>query len=137
MPAQTFVHLHLRSPFSFLDGASSIEDLVGRAASLGFSALALTDHDNVSAAVRFARAAREAGIKPIQGAEVTLAGGYHLTLLAQDSQGYANLCRLLTRAHLTNPRGRPRCAWEDLERCGEDLIALSGCRRGEIPSFVL
>ncbi|MBC7347014.1 MAG: DNA polymerase III subunit alpha, partial [Clostridia bacterium] len=137
MPDQTFVHLHLHSPFSFRDGASPVDALVARAAALDMPALALTDHNNVSAAVRFARAAQEAGIKPIQGAEVTLAGGFHLTLLAQDPDGYANLCRLLTRAHLANPRGRPRCAWEDLVRYREGLIALSGCRRGEIPRLIL
>jgi error-prone DNA polymerase len=137
MPAQNFVHLHLHSPFSFRDGASCVKDLVARAARLDLPALALTDHDNVSAAVRFARAAGEAGIKPIQGAEVTLEGGRHLVLLAQDPRGYANLCRLLTRAHLANPRGRPRCARGDLEAYGGGLIALSGCRRGEVPSLIL
>jgi len=137
MSKPKFVHLHVHSPFSFLDGASPVEEVVSRAADLGYSALALTDHDNVSAAVRFFRAAQKAGLKPIQGAEVTLAGGYHLILLATGPQGYANLCRLLTRAHLSSPRGRPRCVWEDLERCGDGLIALSGCRRGEIPSLIL
>ncbi|MGB9920066.1 MAG: DNA polymerase III subunit alpha [Moorellales bacterium] len=137
MSKPEFVHLHVHSPFSFLDGASPAEELVARAADLGYSALALTDHDNLSAAVRFFRAAQKAGLKPIQGAEVTLAGGYHLVLLATGPQGYANLCRLLTRAHLASPRGHPRCAWEDLERFQEGLIALSGCRRGEIPALIL
>jgi error-prone DNA polymerase len=137
MANPAFVHLHVHSPFSFLDGATPVEDLVARAAEMEMPALALTDHHNVSAAVRFARAAREAGIKPVQGAEVTLPGGYHLTLLVRNPQGYANLCRLLTRAHLNNPRGRPQCAREDLAEFREGLIALSGCRRGEIPSLIL
>lgn len=137
MNKQTFVHLHVHSPFSFLDGAGTVEDLVAEAAAMDMPALALTDHDNVSAAVRFARAAKAAGIKPLQGAEVTLTGGRHLTLLARDARGYANLCRLLTRAHLDNPRGKPRCAWSDIETHREGLIALSGCRRGEIPSLIL
>ncbi|MEW6182099.1 MAG: DNA polymerase III subunit alpha [Bacillota bacterium] len=132
-----FVHLHVHSPFSFLDGACAIEEMTARAADLSMPALALTDHNNVSAAVRFARAAKKAGIKPIQGAEVTAAGGFHLTLLAQDARGYANLCRLLTRAHLNNPRGKPRCAWRDFEEHHHGLIALSGCRRGEIASLIL
>jgi error-prone DNA polymerase len=132
-----FVHLHVHSAFSFRDGASRVEDLVSRAAELGYGALALTDHENVGAAVRFARAAEKAGIKPIQGAELTLEGGYHLVLLAENPRGYANLCRLLTRAHLANPRGRACCRLEDLEELAESLIALSGCRKGEIPSLIL
>ena len=75
-----FAHLHVHSPFSFLDGASSIESLVERAAKLGQPALALTDHNNLSGTVRFVRAAGAAGIKPILGAEVTTVGGYHLVL---------------------------------------------------------
>ncbi|MBX5464105.1 MAG: DNA polymerase III subunit alpha [Clostridia bacterium] len=132
-----FVHLHVHSYFSFLDGASSPEELVRRAAELGMPALALTDHDNVSGAVRFARAARAAGIQPIQGAEVTLEGGYHLTLLATGPAGYARLCRLLSEAHLNHPRGRPRVRWQDLEAHRQGLIALSGCRRGEIARRLL
>ncbi|MEW6574218.1 MAG: DNA polymerase III subunit alpha [Bacillota bacterium] len=137
MGGKAFVHLHVHSPFSFLDGASAVTDLVAAAAAMDMPALALTDHNNVSAAVRFARAARDAGIKPIQGAEVTVAGGYHLTLLARDAKGYANLCRVLTRAHLGSPRGKPCCAWDDLEEHRDNLIVLSGCRRGEIPSLIL
>ncbi|MCL6450291.1 MAG: DNA polymerase III subunit alpha [Acetobacteraceae bacterium] len=162
-----FVPLHVHSPFSFLDGASPLERLVERAAELGFTSLALTDHDNVCAAPRLFRLAQAAGLKPIQGAEVTVGsvlgsagparpggevargpavargGGpaaetaYHLTLLAQGPEGYANLCRLLTRAHLENPRRRPRASPDALEALSSGLIALSGCRRGEIPSLVL
>ncbi|MDP3044978.1 MAG: PHP domain-containing protein, partial [Bacillota bacterium] len=83
-----FVHLHVHSPFSFLDGASSIEDLVAAAARYGMPALALTDHNNVSGAVRFYRACVAAGIKPLQGVEITLEGGAHLTLLADGPEGY-------------------------------------------------
>ncbi|MEW6447407.1 MAG: DNA polymerase III subunit alpha [Bacillota bacterium] len=137
MGGKAFVHLHVHSPFSFLDGASAVTDLVAATAAMEMPALALTDHNNVSAAVRFARAARDAGIKPIQGAEITLAGGYHLTLLARDAKGYANLCRLLTRAHLGSPYGKPCCAWDDLEEHRDGLVVLSGCRRGEIPSLIL
>ena len=79
----SFVHLHCHTPFSFLDGASRVEDLVQRAAELDMSALAVTDHNNLSAAVQFAQAARQAGIKAIQGVEVSLEDGTHLTLLAQ------------------------------------------------------
>ncbi|MEW6547057.1 MAG: DNA polymerase III subunit alpha [Bacillota bacterium] len=166
-----FVHLHVHSPFSFLDGGSRLEDLVGLAARYDMPALAITDHHNVSAVVRFRRLAGAAGIKPIIGAEVVveaavplavgspapLAGGCpapvaggrgagvagdadrggHLVLLARDAVGYANLCRLLTAAHLGNPRGQPLVRWADLERYHEGLIALSGCRRGEVPRLIL
>ena len=131
-----FVHLHVHSPFSFLDGASSIEDLV-EAAACDMPALALTDHNNVSAAVRFHRAATAAGIKPIIGAEVTIAGDHHLTLLAQNPRGYANLCHILTHAHLSQPRLAPATSPEILRRHSEGIIALSGCRRGEVPSLIL
>jgi len=139
-----FVHLHVHSPFSFLDGGSRLEDLVGLAARYDMPALAITDHHNVSAAVGFRRLAEAAGIKPIIGAEVVVEAavpladrGGHLVLLARDAVGYANLCRLLTAAHLGNPRGQPLVRWADLERYHEGLIALSGCRRGEIPRLIL
>jgi error-prone DNA polymerase len=153
-----FVHLHVHSPFSFLDGASSIADLVAAAAACGMPALAITDHDNVSAAVRFHHAAIAAGIKPIIGAEVTLypsacggsaidqdggvrqprpTGHCHLTLLAQNPQGYANLCRILTHAHLSQPRLEPATSLEILRRYSDGIIALSGCMRGEVPSLIL
>jgi len=155
-----FAHLHFHSPFSFLDGAARLEDAVRVAARGGVEALALTDHDNVSGAVRFHRLAVQAGLKPIQGAEITIApaaspvptfgdvvrgGSYHLTLLARGPGGYATLCRLITRAHLGTGTGaerrRPVLAWSDLEAVvggdsGHGLIALSGCRRGEIPSLL-
>ncbi len=132
-----FVHLHLHSPFSFLDGASRIQDLVQAAAGFEMPALAVTDHNNVSAAVRFHQAAMAAGIKPILGAEVTLEGGHHLTLLAQNARGYANLCQLLTDAHLSQPRLQPAASLEALRKRSDGLIALSGCRKGEVPSLIL
>jgi error-prone DNA polymerase len=135
--AKGFAHLHVHSPFSFLDGASRIEDLVQRAAELGQPALALTDHNNLSGAVRFTRVARTAGIKPILGAEVILEGGYHLTLLARDSRGYRSLCRLLTQSHLRHSRGYPAASWESLSAHREGLVALSGCRRGAVSARIL
>lgn len=133
---EAFVHLHVHSPFSFLDGAAPIEDLVRRAAALDMPALAITDHDNVSGAVRFVQACREAGIKPIIGCELTMESDFHLTVLASSPKGYANLCRLLTAAHLQNERGRPRTSWDDLIRRNDDLIVLSGCSRSEIFSLL-
>src|SRR5258707_8466358 len=102
-----YVELHAHSAYSFLDGASQPEELVVRAAELGYEALALTDHDGVYGSLEFAHAAKAFGVQPITGAEVTLADGSHVTLLVQTAEGYANLCRLLTAAHKdTRPPGR-------------------------------
>lgn len=132
----SFVHLHTHSPFSFLDGGSSIEELVLEAARLNMSALAITDHNNLCASVKFNQAAALAGITPITGCEVTMEDGSHLTLLARHARAYSSICALLTRAHLSHPRGQPRVAVEDLVRL-EDTIVLSGCRRGKLAALIL
>lgn len=131
-----FIHLHTHTPFSFLDGASSIEALVSRTACLDMPALAITDHQNLSGAVKFYQAASQAGLKPIQGVEMELAEGYHLTLIARSPRGYASLCRLLTRAHLSHARDNPHIEREWLSEL-EEVILLSGCRQGEIPALLL
>ncbi len=97
-----FVHLHVHSQYSFLDGASSLDSLLEKAGKLNMPAMALTDHNRLTGAVRFYEKARALGIKPIIGVEVNVEGGYHLTLLCKDKRGYSNLCRLLTEAHLAN-----------------------------------
>ena len=103
-----YVELHCHSAFSFLDGASHPEELVTRAADLGYEALALTDHDGVYGSLEFAHAAKHFGVRPITGAEVTLVGGAHVTLLCESGKGYANLCRILTTAHAgTRPAAKP------------------------------
>src|SRR6185503_14289034 len=91
-----YVELHAHSSYSFLDGASLPEELAVQAAELGYTALALTDHDGVYGSLEFAHAAKYFGVRPITGAEVTLAGNAHLTLLCETRTGYANLCRILT-----------------------------------------
>ena len=95
-----YAELHCHSYFSLLDASSSPEDLAARAAELGLSALALTDHDSLAGAVRFALAARRDGLHAIFGAEVTLEDGHHLTLLAETQEGYGNLCRLVTASRI-------------------------------------
>ncbi len=162
-----FVHLHVHSSFSFMDGAARIDDLVERAARLGMPALALTDHQGLYGAVRFYQAAKKAGVKPIVGAEVVVepagcagdegdapprerlaapppagfgraaAQGFHLTLLAKDRRGYENLCSLLTRMHLGRTSTPSVAGLEDLARCSEGLIGLSGCPYGEAGAAVL
>ena len=107
-----YVELHLHTCWSFLDGASTPDEMIARAVELGYSALAITDHDGLHGALEFARAAREAGIHPITGAEITLIDGSHLTLLAETSRGYRNLCRLITAAHHTHRGPAPEWAIE-------------------------
>ena len=128
------VDLHSRSAFSFLRGASHPRDLAARAAELGIEAVALCDADGVQGAPRFLRAAREAGIRAIVGAELSLeAEGARgrLPVLVESRAGYRNLCRLLTTAQL---RGHPPAVgWADLEATGtEGLIALGGDREGPV-----
>ncbi len=123
-----YVELHCHSAYSFLDGASRPEELVLAAAELGYPALALTDHDGVYGSLEFAHAAKAFGVRPITGAEVTLADGSHVTLLVETPRGYANLCRLLTQAH-AGKRLEPRLDLAYLEERSEGLVCLSGCAR--------
>ncbi len=151
-----YIELHCHSGFSFLDGASHPEELVFRACELGYPALALTDHNGLYGSMEFAQTARPEGLQPITGAEVTLAldipgvprgldgldaadpdgdplaRGCHMTLLAETPAGYANLCRLLSEAHLESDRGRPTLPLSSLFARTEGLIALTGCRRGPL-----
>ena len=102
-----YVELHAHSSYSFLDGASLPEELAVSAAELGYPALALTDHDGVYGSLEFAHEAKHFGVRPITGAELTLADRSHVTLLVETAKGYANLCRLLTGAHAhTRPVGK-------------------------------
>jgi error-prone DNA polymerase len=101
MTTPSYVELHLHTNYSFSDGASSAAELLARAVKLGYHALAITDHDGLHGALEFAQAAKDAGIRPITGAELTLVDGSHVTLLAETQEGYRNLCRLITEAHHT------------------------------------
>src|SRR5579864_1288408 len=130
-----YVELHAHSAYSFLDGASQPEELASRAAELGYEALALTDHDGVYGSLEFAHATKHLGVRAITGAEVTLDGGSHVTLLVENATGYANLCRLLTAAHAhtrdtTNREPTPPCLEQaQLEELNDGLVCLSGCAR--------
>jgi error-prone DNA polymerase len=130
-----YVELHAHSAYSFLDGASQPEELAARAAELGYPALALTDHDGVYGSLEFAHAAKHLGIRAITGAELTLDGGAHVTVLVETSQGYANLCRLLTAAHAgTRPKENrepvpPSLDPRLLAELNDGLVCLSGCAR--------
>ena len=145
MSTQSFTHLHCHSHYSLLDGASSIERLVERTVQLGMNALAITDHGNLHGALEFYEAAKGAGINPIIGYEAYIAPGsrfqkdagsqkdssYHLTLLARDKTGFANLLQLATKAYLEGFYFKPRIDREILAAHSEGIICLSGCLSSE------
>jgi DNA polymerase-3 subunit alpha len=146
-----FVHLHCHSHYSLLDGASSIEGMVGRAKELGMNALAITDHGNLYGALEFYQAARDGGINPIVGYEAYVAPGsryeksgessrdaaFHLTMLAQNRTGFNNLVKLASRAFLEGFYHKPRIDRELLESHSEGIICLSGCVSGELSRSLL
>jgi len=148
-----FVHLHLHTEYSLLDGACRLDRLMERARELRFPAMALTDHGVLFGAIEFYQAAMKAGIKPIIGCEVYVAPGsrlekkaqehasgrdkyHHLVLLAKDETGYQNLVRLVTAAHLEGMYYKPRIDKELLTAHKDGLIALSGCLASEVPSLI-
>jgi len=131
-----YIELHCHSHYSFREGASSPDELVSAARGAGYDALALTDHDNLAGAMEFSQVASANGVRPIIGTEITLRDGAHLTLLAETACGYGNISRLISRAHLSSPRDRPTLDPEALHGCTEGVIALSGCRDGEIPRLI-
>ena len=123
-----YVELHCHSAFSFLDGASHPVEFANAAAEQGHAALALTDHDGLHGAMEMAQALTALGIRPITGAEITLADGHHLTLLCEDARGYRNLCRLLTGAYKED-RLLPSLPFKAIASHTEGLICLTGCAR--------
>jgi DNA polymerase III subunit alpha len=147
-----FVHLHLHSEYSLLDGACRLDKLMEKAHDLKFPAISLTDHGVLYGAIDFYQAARNKGIKPILGCEVYVAPGsrhekkaaaggsrdvyHHLVLLAKDEAGYKNLIKLVTDAHLEGYYYKPRIDKELLAAHHEGLIALSGCLASEIPELI-
>jgi DNA polymerase-3 subunit alpha len=147
-----FVHLHVHSEYSLLDGAAHLRRLVERAAQLGFPALALTDHGNLFGAMEFYNLGREAGVKPILGAELYVAPGHrterapvdgqyeganHLTVLVRNATGYRNLIQLVSRGYLEGFYYKPRVDKELLARHAEGLLALSGCLNSEVSRLLL
>jgi DNA polymerase-3 subunit alpha len=146
-----FVHLHTHSHYSLLDGLAKIDELVATAKEDGAPALALTDHGVMYGVIEFFNKCQEAGIKPIIGVEAYLAPNsrldkitkadeenyYHLILLAKNLEGYKNLIKLTTIAHLEGFYYKPRIDWEVLKKHKEGLIGLTACLGGEIPSLIL
>jgi error-prone DNA polymerase len=129
-----YVELHCHSAFSMLDGAALPETLVERAKELGYPALALTDHDELGGAVRFAQSADEHGIAGIIGAELTVRD-HHLVLLAENREGYGNLSTLITLGRMNSTRGTPSVDLDTVARHAAGLFALTGCPRGLVPSL--
>jgi DNA polymerase-3 subunit alpha len=140
MNSTPFVHLHVHSEYSILDGACRIPDLVARATELEMPAVSLTDHGSMAGAVQLFKATRGTGVKPVIGCEVYVTDdrraqtkGYaHLTLLAADNAGYANLVKLSSLGYLEGYYYKPRVDWDLLERHADGLIALSGCLSGRV-----
>src|SRR5436189_6148546 len=138
VPTFVYIELHCHSAFSFLDGASLPEQLALTASQLGYAGLALTDHNGLYGSLAFAHEAKQLGLQAITGAELTLRDGSHVTLLAETPDGYANLCRLITEAHLGSADRRdPRLDFASLEARHAGLIVLSGCRTGLLPRILM
>ena len=146
----SFVHLHVHSEYSLLDGACRIPGLVARAKELGQTAIAVTDHGVMYGAVDFYKAAKAEGIKPIIGCEVYVAPRtrfdrvheiddrpYHLVLLCRNETGYRNLSALVSRGFTEGFYSKPRVDWELLEQYHEGIIALSACLAGQLPRLLL
>jgi DNA polymerase III subunit alpha len=135
-----FVHLHVHSEFSILDGACRIPALASRAAELEMPAVALTDHGSLAGAVQLYQHAQKAGVKPLIGCEVYVCedaskqekGYAHLTLLAESNEGYGNLIKLASAGYLEGYYYKPRVDWGQLERHANGLVALSGCLSGRV-----
>lgn len=138
-----FVHLHNHSEFSLLDGLSRLEDMVDRAKALGFKSIAVTDHGNMYATVKFYQLAQKAGIKPIIGCEIYVARNMHekgqgsndynhLILLAKNETGYKNLLKIVTASYLEGFYYKPRTDIELLEKYSEGLICLTACLNGYV-----
>ncbi|MEY2540043.1 MAG: polymerase subunit alpha [Verrucomicrobiota bacterium] len=149
MPRDSFVHLHLHTEYSLLDGAIRMKELMKRAVEYHMPAVAMTDHGNLYGAIEFYQEAQNAGIKPIIGCEAYIAprshkdrastmreAAFHFTLLAQNEEGYRNLVKLISTAHLDGFHYRPRIDKELLAQHSAGLIGLSGCLAGEINSAI-
>src|SRR5574337_257674 len=151
MSKDRFIHLHVHSEYSLLDGACKISDLVDKASQLKMPALALTDHGNMFGAIEFYEASKSKGIKPILGYEAYVAQGSrldkdskngketlsHITLLAENYEGYRNLLKLTTSAYLEGFYYKPRIDKTLLKTFSKGIICLSGCMTSEINHCLL
>jgi DNA polymerase-3 subunit alpha len=147
-----FVHLHLHTDYSMLDGACDVEKLCHHAKELGMPAVAMTDHGNIFGAVHFVNAAKHAGIKPIVGCELYVCKREdhniertppegdtynHLLVLAENEEGYRNLAKITSEASLRGFYYKPRVSKRFLAEHSKGLIGLSGCLKGEVAEFLM
>jgi len=147
----SFVHLHVHTEFSLLDGMIRTKQLAARAAELGMPAVAMTDHGNLFGAIEFYQSCQEAGVKPIFGCEIYLAPGdmaekkeipgrkraTHMTLLAETNEGWTNLCKLVSKGHLEGLYyGKPRVDLDTLREFSEGIICLTGCISGPLNEWL-
>ncbi|MFH1380959.1 MAG: PHP domain-containing protein, partial [Candidatus Omnitrophota bacterium] len=146
-----FVHLHVHTQYSLLDGGCRLQDLVDLSAKLKMPACAITDHGNMFGAIEFYQKAQANGVKPIIGCEMYIApesrfeksshgireASYHLLLLAKDEIGYKNLMKLVSIGYLEGFYYKPRIDKEVLAKYNDGLIGLSACLKGEIPNLIL
>ncbi|MGB3058078.1 MAG: DNA polymerase III subunit alpha, partial [Candidatus Omnitrophota bacterium] len=150
-PRSGFIHLHVHTQYSLLDGACRLDELLGRVQEYNMSACAITDHGNMYGAVEFYQRAVKRGIKPIIGAEIYIApesrfdktshgikgASFHLVLLAKNMTGYKNLMEIVSCGYLEGFYYKPRVDKEVLSRCNKGLICMSACLKGEISHFLL
>ena len=146
-----FTHLHVHTEYSLLDGSNKIKEYVARVKELGMDSAAITDHGVMYGVIDFYRAARAEGINPILGCEVYVAPGsrfdreagsgedryYHLVLLAENNQGYANLMKIVSKGFTEGFYYKPRIDKELLEKYHEGIICCSACLAGEVPQAIL
>jgi len=150
MPRARFVHLHVHTDYSLLDGACSIGKLGDLASQFKLPALAITDHGNMFGAIEFYRMMEKRGIKPIIGEEMYVAptsmkqkktvegiSSFHITVLVKNEKGYKNLMKLSSLAYIEGFYYKPRIDKDILREYSEGLIGLSGCLKGEIPYYIL
>ena len=147
-PARSpYVHLHVHSEYSILDGACRIGPLVERAAALDMPSIGLTDHGSMAGAVEFTRAAEKQGVKPVLGCEMYVVDDHaartqkerraHLTLLAETTEGYHNLIRLVSLGYLDGYWYKPRVDFSQLEQHADGIVALSGCLSGRVSKALI
>jgi len=145
----SFVHLHVHSDASLLDGMIQIPELVSTAKEMGMPAVAVTDHGNMSNVIKLQKECKDTGVKPITGLEVYVAYGsrhnmddkhgdyWHMVFLAKDAKGYENLCAMVTEGHHFGYRYKPRVDHEFIASHHEGLVCLTGCVAGQLPQLLL
>ena len=132
-----YLELHCHTNYSFQEGASTVSELLNRAKEIGYKGLGLTDHDNLCAAMEFSELGKMSGLKAIIGAEVSLQGGSHITLLASTKKGYSNLCKLISLEYFRGEKQKPELDKTELYQYSDGLLLLTGCSKSELAKTFL